>query len=369
MLYSQKTSTDEAAVIGCGATTLFSFRKKRISSMTCLLFILFSLILIAFGKEDSVQPVDCDASSDDNVDARSLLSQWLSDDLSDETPLDTFAQTHFAKDVDGQQCHFEDQSYVAKRIGVLDAVEQLARADSTPRRLFIMLNGANNGVWLDGYREGCLGSLADAAARRLGVSALDQSLPKRLYTANGLPIKSDSQLFAHTHGLVHLLLFEETWVWPGIEIGFRWLVGERRMQTVSLAPRIVYVHNMLSDEECQQLMDDAESKFVASPVKVSRKKSAFRASEFFTQFALDFDRIIPMRQSLKIFVQVKRHTCMARQLPSWYRRVLGSRLDCRCAAASKQLRSFVMPIRKHGNYCICSNGNESCHFIYLYLLK
>lgn len=238
-----------------------------------LVIVLICFVLICFGKEEDSIVVDCESSSGDvaadDKDVRAVLSDWLSDSFGDDTPLDTFSPEHFAIDT-SDDCEFEIVGEPnTEHVSVLDAVKELT-SEATNDRVFLMLNGANTGVWFNAkYKSGCLGSLADAAADLLGASSLDRQLPKRLYTANGIPIQSDKDLLEKTHGLIHVLMEQETWVWPGIEVGFRWQVGAHSLHTVSLAPRLIYVHNMLTPKECDQLMEEAQPRFTASPVKVT----------------------------------------------------------------------------------------------------
>jgi hypothetical protein len=232
----------------------------------------------------------CDTSCTNDVEirsARDIMRDWLSDDsLGDDAPLDSFQPTP-VHDADTEFCKLctkieqTDATGVASSkaslIPVLDAVNELATS-ADAKRVFVMLNGANEGVFVeyaDDAELSCLEMLANRAARRLGVSEIDLSLPKRLYSVNGVPIASADALL-RWHRVVHLLLEQETWVWPGIEVGFSWKLNNQwHLQTVALAPKLLYVHNLISSVLCEQLRNNSVDRMYKSPVKVSKISVVF----------------------------------------------------------------------------------------------
>lgn len=258
---------------------------------------IFVLIATTFFYSNS----SCDQSCKNDVeiqqqqqqqrrDVREILRDWLSDDsLGDDAPLDVF-QPSPVRNADSDFCkqlNDNDEKYAKTTVGraaaatlklisVFDAVKELQHnqlSDEKLRRrlLFVMLNGANEGVLVEYGSDdelNCLETLANRAARLLGVSDVDMSFAKRLYSIHGLPV-ANGEAVLRWHGMLHLLLEQETWVWPGIEVGFSWTLGHHwHLQTVALAPKLLYVHDLLTVEQCEALRNNSVNRMYKSPVKV-----------------------------------------------------------------------------------------------------
>jgi hypothetical protein len=304
--------------------------------MICL--ILFTQTV--FGDIDS--HADCRAtkieSDVDTTDARVVLSRWLSDDTHTENAnRDLFAPFVITNNT-SPDCKQTPESEIKRLTPILDAVKRILSTDARGE-IFVMLNGANAGVFIP-YRRGCLLTMTNAAATALSVSATDLALPKRFYTVGGLPIKTDDDVTA-AHGLVHLLLDQEAWVWPGVEVGFSWTLGSAfRMQTASMAPRIVYVHNLLTAEECETLCNNSMPRMYKSPVKVRCRRRARR--EVFSI------RITSTTTRSRTFVRPRRRRWATIPLALLSRRARGCSRDCHCYRASNRRRSCGTQIPKLG---------------------
>ena len=146
---------------------------------------------------------------------------------------------------------------------VEDAI--IDRAANGRGRAFVALNGANSGVYLP-YTVGCLGSLALAAARALGASTLDQRLPLRFLSNTGRPVRRHEDA-RRSDFILHLMLDQEVWVWPGIRVGFAWKLAGATLETISLEPRVILVRDALGDEQCKELIDKGGGKLARSPEK------------------------------------------------------------------------------------------------------
>ena len=82
--------------------------------------------------------------------------------------------------------------------------------------IFATLNGQNTGVFLslsEGLFPG-LQKVATEAAKFLGASALDLSLPKRVFGPLGEVITCAADL-EEAGGVMHVVLDQEAFVWPG----------------------------------------------------------------------------------------------------------------------------------------------------------
>lgn len=171
------------------------------------------------------------------------------------------------------------------RVALGAAVEDLER-DEAGGRVFVCLNGANEGVWLE-RTEGCLGTLALAAARALGAPPeatepfRGSRAPLYLYGASGLPVSSEAHV-DREGGVLHVLLEGEVFVWPGVREGFRWTASGFALETLSLRPRVIMVHGLLNATVAADLIQGHERSLQQSPERhysESFKKEAYRTSE------------------------------------------------------------------------------------------
>ena len=131
--------------------------------------------------------------------------------------------------------------------------------------VFVMLNGRNEGLRFP-FVPGCLGTLADTAARLLGADALDQSLRKTLFSPLGRCVHDDAGVEAAQHILV-VLLNQEAWVWPGVAVGHSWWAQGALLTTKSLAPKVIWIKNMLTPAECDAMVEGGQGTMAGSPEK------------------------------------------------------------------------------------------------------
>lgn len=159
------------------------------------------------------------------------------------------------------------------RKSVQDAMKQ-----SLKDRVFIMQNGLNEGIYISWTQEhaaesGCLAKLALVAAEHFNASKIDLKLPKMLYNTMGETISTAADIENASRRL-HVLYDQEVWVWPGIEIGYQWKVDGIEMETLSLDPKVILVKEVVSDEECDSLIQAGNAKMKPSP-SISSDNSAF----------------------------------------------------------------------------------------------
>jgi len=75
---------------------------------------------------------------------------------------------------------------------------------------------------------------------------------------------------------LHLLLPGETWVWPGIRLGYQWTLDRATMTTVSLAPKVIFVEAVLSKQDCEAFIEAGSSGLYRSPEKHYSDDPKFR---------------------------------------------------------------------------------------------
>lgn len=213
----------------------------------------------------------------------------------------------------------EHEASLYSRVEALEVLDQLRRGDGGHRKqnrttsaaaagavaeeeeedeqqgeqnplLLVMLNGQNAGVLVPLLPPGCLGTVASRAGAMLGIPQRDQALPKRLYATLGRPVRRAEELLLaralleekkpgkSSCGLavMHLLLDQEQWVWPGRALGQRWKVAGSEMQTLSLAPKAIFVRNFLTAAECDLLIESGQGKMYPSPELHADPNSPFK---------------------------------------------------------------------------------------------
>jgi hypothetical protein len=139
--------------------------------------------------------------------------------------------------------------------------------------VFVMGNGQNEGILLP-LVDGCLKSLADAAAKELGAPLLDQNLPKRLFSPLGLAVTTKEGA-EDSLRLLHLLLDQEVWLWPGVAVGHEWYVAGSLMRTLSLSPKVILVHDIITPEECDAAIASGSGRMFASPERHADPNNPF----------------------------------------------------------------------------------------------
>lgn len=133
--------------------------------------------------------------------------------------------------------------------------------------VLVMRNGANEGIVVDvGNSTQCLGTLAYVAAVAFDMEHWKMVHPFRLFSAAGTSIATWDDVL-RSDNIVHLLVEGETWIWPGVEVGFTWRVNGFTLQTVALEPKVIVVHDFISEEETRAVIQEGERTLFRSPEK------------------------------------------------------------------------------------------------------
>ncbi|ETL87226.1 hypothetical protein L917_13515, partial [Phytophthora nicotianae] len=106
-------------------------------------------------------------------------------------------------------------------------------------RVFFMLNGANDGVYVswNGDFE-CVGKAAGVAAAWLGADRDVMVNGVRLYNQMGWPVRNEKEL-RETKSIVHVLLDFQLWQWPGIKKGYKYVLEDGvTLTTVGMSPKV-----------------------------------------------------------------------------------------------------------------------------------
>jgi hypothetical protein len=181
------------------------------------------------GKDDGF-----DYSSSDDAAQNALWS--AEKDFDPAAPSSVRAPRDAGPDTNAEKCLAFMSAASGEKLSIQDVWAPGALSDEGV--VFVMLNGANQGVKLP-YKAGCLGTIADEGARLLGASRVDQALPKGLYSPLGQCVYGDSDVTEGAERMVHVLLDQEKWVWPGVAVGHTWW-------TVSAAPTFATVSRRIS---------------------------------------------------------------------------------------------------------------------------
>ncbi|KAL4160664.1 hypothetical protein PRNP1_001228 [Phytophthora ramorum] len=123
-------------------------------------------------------------------------------------------------------------------------------------RAFLMLNGANDGVYVswNGQFE-CVGQAAEVAAAWLGADRDVMVNGVRLYSQMGFPVRNEAELKA-TKNIVHVLLDFQLWQWPGIKKGYKYVLEDGvTLTTVGMSPKVFDVEYFLSQNEADKIIE------------------------------------------------------------------------------------------------------------------
>jgi hypothetical protein len=240
------------------------------------MLILWLLAAVGVVQSEEQLPYSCDSASAD--DAEATLSGWLGDSLDvDSLAADFFSGRAVASD----DADFDCGAYAkfdapAVRVSIFEAPAKL-RSDATRSQVFISRNGDSDG-FLVPYERRCLTSLTERGAYWLNGDEFDLDWPKQLRSASNLPVVSDDDVWAVAHGILYIMMDQEVWVWPHFKQNFEWAVGRGRFRLRSLSdsPRVLYVKDMLSADECSELIEVARPSLVASPTKDYSDDAAFK---------------------------------------------------------------------------------------------
>uniref|UniRef100_A0A7S2SMZ4 Prolyl 4-hydroxylase alpha subunit domain-containing protein n=1 Tax=Mucochytrium quahogii TaxID=96639 RepID=A0A7S2SMZ4_9STRA len=146
--------------------------------------------------------------------------------------------------------------------------------DDEEETLFVALNGMNTGIKVSiknskAKRE-CLGFLVQLAAETLTTPDGDLNSDiygrKFMYSNTGRPITTWKDI-QKSDFIIHVLFSGETWVWPGVEVGFEWKVSGVKLQTVALRPKIILAKDMVSEVDTEKLIESGNGVMERSPEK------------------------------------------------------------------------------------------------------
>jgi hypothetical protein len=157
-----------------------------------------------------------------------------------------------------------------ERIHVLDAWKHLS-AEPDERLAFVMLNGENEGVTirLPPTEHRCDGAIARVAATLLAPERVRSGAGTRrlfLLSVTGRPAVDVAGSSAPpSRRLVHLLFDGETWVWPGVRVGFEWRVAGMAMRTISLRPKVISVSDVLDNRTIEGAISRGREHMYHSP--------------------------------------------------------------------------------------------------------
>lgn len=189
---------------------------------------------------------------------------------------------------------------------VVDAVDALQAAQTTDDRVFLMLNGQDDGVFVryprsqhDEADDGCLFPLARLVTQTLGADAHAADNGMRLFSQDGEPVTSSRQLRALR--VAHVLLDFQLWVWPGVRVGHkRTIDGAFNVTTQSLHPKVFTVEGFFSQAEADAIVAEGLERLSRSPVDSPDAVDGYHADRTsFTAFLDDsaFTRDLRVRTS------------------------------------------------------------------------
>ncbi|CAK4677361.1 hypothetical protein AeMF1_005634 [Aphanomyces euteiches] len=154
---------------------------------------------------------------------------------------------------------------------ILDAVthvdDVLGRAEQLRQdgKVFLMLNGQNEGVYAEWTKEnGCLHALTETAALVLGSDPDYFANGLRLYNGMGYPITTADELDAER--VAYILVDFQIWVWPGIHVGYTRIVDNVKMTTISLVPLVFDTEGFFTLEEANLIIEHGSANLQRSPV-------------------------------------------------------------------------------------------------------
>lgn len=144
----------------------------------------------------------------------------------------------------------------------------MGRADElkAEKRVFIMLNGQNEGIFVnwDAQTDACLHELATFAAQSLGTDVDILANGVKLMTQDGLALTTAAELDALR--IAHVLFDFQIWVWPGIKVGHEFVVEGCKVKTASMRPKVFTVEGFFSQEEADMIIKQGIDRLTRSPV-------------------------------------------------------------------------------------------------------
>lgn len=149
--------------------------------------------------------------------------------------------------------------------GDLTHISDVMGGSVPENQVFLMLNGQNEGLFVPWEPNNeCLFELARFAAEQLGadVDLIPNGL--KLFSQDGLPITTSTQLSELK--IAHVLLDGQFWVWPGIVVGYKRDIEGFNVTTQSLSPRVFTIEGFFSQEEADAVISEGVGLLSRSPV-------------------------------------------------------------------------------------------------------
>lgn len=129
-------------------------------------------------------------------------------------------------------------------------------------------------------------------------------------TEDGKEVTKDE----HVRAMVFVQLNDEHWMWPALNVGRQVeakLKGRRvGIKTLSLSPKVFYLSNFISDDECDHIMNNAKYKMTRSTIAGqggTNDVSDVRTSSYAWLSASIDAKVTAVRQRVAELVQVDMH--------------------------------------------------------------
>ncbi|OQR88704.1 hypothetical protein THRCLA_10150 [Thraustotheca clavata] len=162
---------------------------------------------------------------------------------------------------------------VSQKLHIKEALEIKIDDLRAKQLVFVMLNGANEGLLIEGHVNDMY-AIARLGALALGANPQWVELGVRIFSMDGIEILNLQQIDLLRR--VHILLEFQIWVWPGIEIGHiqNVIVSNKtiQMKTVSLTPKIFTVSNFFDQDEVDSILTQGTPYLDASLVDLNGKE-------------------------------------------------------------------------------------------------
>jgi len=105
---------------------------------------------------------------------------------------------------------------------------------------------------------------ADRCLRTLARLVVKGAGPKFLYTSGGLPLRN---LKDAPNRVIYVLGGQETWVWPGVQVNYSFVIDNVNFTTVSLKPRAFLLRNFLPLDFADEVVKTYNVNLERSPEK------------------------------------------------------------------------------------------------------
>ncbi|RHX99082.1 hypothetical protein DYB25_004152 [Aphanomyces astaci] len=152
-------------------------------------------------------------------------------------------------------------------VGPITPVTTVMTSPVPPTMVFMLLNGANDGLHFT-WHDGCLHAVGHMAAVALGADADWVSLGIRLYNQQGHIVQDAADVRA-SGGILHVLLEFQVWVWPGIAVGHTTTIQcdhpvsecehpPITLTTLSLSPKVFGVSGFVSQDDADAILSQGQ---------------------------------------------------------------------------------------------------------------